>query len=76
MLMHKVGEMQLAEFETLVRDSLSDPEPLVRETAAWALAQIAPEDLNPTLEAHRDDPSRQVREIISELLSITPKTSY
>lgn len=76
MLMHKVGELQLKEFEPLIRESLGDPEPLVRETAIWALAQIEPDDLNRTLSAHSEDSSQQVRQIIAQLLGSEPKPSF
>ena len=76
MLMHKVGELKLSEFEPLVRESLNDPEPLVRETAIWALAQLEPEDLNRTLHAHSSDVNPQVRTIVAELLGIEAQPSY
>ena len=76
MLMQKVGELKLGEFEPLVRESLADPEPLVRETAIWALAQTHPDDLNRTLKAHGEDPNRQVRLIIAQLLSSDPSPSH
>jgi HEAT repeat protein len=76
MLMHKVGELKLSEFEPLVRESLNDPEPLVRETAIWALAQLEPEDLNRTLHAHSSDVNPQVRTIVAQLLGIEAQPSY
>jgi HEAT repeat protein len=60
----------------LVRESLNDPEPLVRETAIWALAQLEPEDLNRTLHAHSSDVNPQVRTIVAELLGIEAQPSY
>lgn len=68
-LMHKVGELELAGFENLVRENLTDPEPLVRETALWALSRIAPADLEQVLRTHRDDASPQVQDLAEALLT-------
>lgn len=68
-LLHKVGELKLVEFEDVVRSSLNDQEALVRETAIWALAQLEPEDLPRTLAAHADDQSPSIRSIVTELLA-------
>ena len=67
-LLHKIGELKLAEFESVIRGSLNDQDALVRETALWALAQLAPTDLAKTLVAHSDDPSENIRAIAAELL--------
>lgn len=68
-LLHKIGELQLSEFDDLVRSSLNDQEALVRETALWALAQLNPADLSKTLSAHADDQSINIRKIVAELLT-------
>tara|TARA_R110002072_G_scaffold103600_3_gene227302 strand:+ start:24606 stop:27374 length:2769 start_codon:yes stop_codon:yes gene_type:complete len=74
-LLHKIGELQLTEFEDLIRSSLNDQESLVRETALWALAQLNPPDLPKTLSAHADDESTNIRSIVAELLASTAKTA-
>lgn len=68
-LLHKIGELKLSEFEDLVRGSLNDQEALVRETGLWALAQLNPDDLPKTLSAHADDQSSNIRSIVAELLA-------
>lgn len=68
-LLHKIGEQKLVEFEDLVRSSLNDQEALVRETGLWALAQLNPDDLPKTLSAHADDQSSNIRSIVAELLA-------
>ncbi len=68
-LMHKVGQLRLEEFEPLIRSALTDKEPLVRETALWALSQIDPEDLRQTLKNHERDDNPQIRELANRLLA-------
>jgi AAA family ATP:ADP antiporter len=68
-LLHKIGELKLTQFEDTLRGSLNDQEALVRETALWALAQLEPEDLSRTLAAHADDESPNIRTIVAELLT-------
>jgi AAA family ATP:ADP antiporter len=68
-LLHKIGDLKLVDFEDLVRSSLNDQEALVRETGLWALAQLNPADLPKTLSAHADDQSSNIRSIVAELLA-------
>ena len=48
---------------------ITHSEPVVRETALWALAQLSPADTKRTLTAHADDSSDDVRRVVAELLS-------
>ena len=68
-LLHKIGEQKLQEFEYLVRSSLNDQEALVRETGLWALARLNPADLPKTLSAHANDQSSNIRSVVAELLA-------
>ena len=68
-LLHKIGEQKLQEFEYLVRSSLNDQEALVRETGLWALARLNPADLPKTLSAHANDQSSNIRSVVADLLA-------
>ncbi|MEX1236817.1 MAG: HEAT repeat domain-containing protein, partial [Pseudomonadales bacterium] len=52
----------------IVRRSLGNPEPIIRETAAWALAQLHPPDLRRMLVAQADDPDPFVSQVVHDLL--------
>ena len=50
---------------------MSDPEPIVRETALWTLAQLETEGLRKTLSTYVDDQAENVRDVARHLLSRT-----
>ncbi len=73
-LLYLIGQGAEAQHVETVRRAMDDPEPIVRETAIWALAQIGPSDLRPTLSARQDDKNRAVREVVAGLLDALPSS--
>ena len=61
------GEAAAAAVDVLGR-RLSDPEPVVRASAAWALGRIGTSEAVALLEAHRDHPDPATRQSIEEAL--------
>jgi epoxyqueuosine reductase len=49
-------------------DRLSDPDPVIRTAAAWALGRIATESAHAALESHRDDSDPAVRAAVTGAL--------
>jgi AAA family ATP:ADP antiporter len=68
-LLYLIGTNKLEKHIGVVQSSLTHSEPVVRETALWALAQLSPPDIKRTLTAHADDSSNDVRRVVDELLS-------
>jgi hypothetical protein len=58
----------------VVQKSLRSPEPIIRETASWALAQLQPNDLRRILVGQADDPDPFVSDVVQELLAGLPET--
>ena len=67
-LLHLIGSGRWGQHEDIVVQALDDSEPIVRETASWALAQLSPTDLRASLSARLDDPDPSVRSVVSDLL--------
>lgn len=67
-LLHQIGADANQGHLERVRSVLDDPEPIVRETALWALARLQPPALRRTLTAHADDKSANVSQIVQFLL--------
>lgn len=67
-LLHLVGKNGSTRHDEVVRRALDDPEPIVRETAGWALACLSPPDIRAVLSSHLDDSDKGVRSVVSELL--------
>ncbi|MFP4390285.1 MAG: HEAT repeat domain-containing protein, partial [Desulfococcaceae bacterium] len=55
-----VGQIGIREFHDAVVNCLADGDPVVRETAVWALGRLNPDDLVQRLNPMRRDPSRRV----------------
>lgn len=55
-----VGQIGIREFHDAVVNCLSDADPVVRETAVWALGRLNPDDLVQRLNPLRRDPDRRV----------------
>jgi HEAT repeat protein len=55
-----VGQIGIREFHDAVVNCLADADPVVRETAVWALGRLNPDDLVQRLNPMRRDPSRRV----------------
>lgn len=68
-LLYFIGTNKIEKHIGAVQSSLTHSEPVVRETALWALAQLSPADTKRTLTAHADDSSDDVRRVVAELLS-------
>ncbi len=68
-LLQHIGKHKLGQHEELVRSCLKDPEPLVRETALWALSELGPDDIRRTLRGFTADASKEVQHIVSALLA-------
>ena len=66
--LREVGSRRLVALEDAVGEALRDPAPLVRETAVWALAQLAPRDLQRQLSDCIEDPVPQVAALAQALL--------
>ncbi len=64
-----IGQHAATEHLAIVERSLEHAEPIVRETAGWALAQLNPPDLRQQLQRRADDPNAPVREVIQALLA-------
>ena len=71
-LLHQIGKQKNTSHLKYVNDELQNEEPIIRETAYWALAQLAPRDLRQTLMANKDDPSPMVALAVNELISRLP----
>jgi HEAT repeat protein len=67
-LLFLIGQERSQEHQAVVEGALKDPEPIIRETATWALARLNPDDLRRTLMAQADDPDEGVSEVVRELL--------
>lgn len=62
----KIGTM---EFYDVVVQSLGDSDPLIRETAVWAIGRISPVDLVNQIQVYSDDPSTQVAAVARSVIS-------
>ncbi|MCB1692847.1 MAG: HEAT repeat domain-containing protein [Pseudomonadales bacterium] len=71
-LLHLIGQRRTTEHLPVVEQALEDPEPIVRETANWALAQLQPPELKRMLTARADDPDDSVRHVVRGLLAMLP----
>lgn len=68
-LLHLIGERITRDHLPQVEQSMNDPEPVVRETAAWALARLGPPDLRKRLLGHVDDRDPGVRAVAEAMLA-------
>ncbi|MDZ7685250.1 MAG: HEAT repeat domain-containing protein [Gammaproteobacteria bacterium] len=68
-LLYLIGESESIEHLETVKRSLHHSEPIVRETASWALARLDPPDVERLLRPRQDDPDANVRAVASELLT-------
>jgi ATP:ADP antiporter, AAA family len=68
-LLYLIGGMGFKAHLAVVENCLKDPEPIIRETASWTLAQLEPADLKRVLTAQADDPDRAVSRVVRELLA-------
>jgi AAA family ATP:ADP antiporter len=73
-LLYLIGEQLNQEHLEVVQRSLESSEPIVRETASWALARLNPPDLRRTLLTLADDHDTGVSTVVSELLEALPAT--
>ena len=71
-LLWLIGQDRSAEHIDVVRQSLNHVEPIVRETASWAIAQLEPQDLRRVLLSKADDPDPFVVDVVRELLEDLP----
>lgn len=67
-LLYLIGESRSIEHLETVKRSLHHGEPIVRETASWALVRLDAPDVRHLLQPRQDDPDASVRAIASELL--------
>jgi HEAT repeat protein len=65
--LYAAAELSHVELVDSVGRILSDPSPLVRETAIWALATLAPETAHQYIKDFQHDPSLQVRRVVEHL---------
>lgn len=70
-LLYLIGQHRYTTHIGAAETALGNSEPIVRETAGWALAQLQPADLWRTLQAHADDPDPSVRDVVNQLLTAT-----
>ena len=68
-LAHQIGIDRNQAHLGAIESALDDPEPIVRETALWTLAQLAPGGWRKRLTAHADDRSDNVRDIVRQLIT-------
>ena len=68
-LLHQIGKSRSANHLHNVKQGLADEEPIVRETAIWALAQLEPNGLEEILKQHLRDPNPAVAAVATELLA-------
>lgn len=74
-LLHLIGASKGEHHLEVVQKSLKNQEPIIRETASWALFQLSPPDLRRTLQSQVDDPDPSVSKIVRELLlAVEPAT--
>lgn len=71
-LLYQIGSDLNQNHADAVAAAVRDPEPIVRETALWALAQLGADGLRKTLSAYVDDQSENVRDVARHLLSQAP----
>ncbi len=62
------GRERLAALESSMRSAFADEEAVVRESALWALGELAPEDLGKLARFMINDGSSQVRQLAGRLL--------
>lgn len=65
--LYAVARLSRGEMVDLVVSALSDPASAIRETAAWALAALSPEEYQARLGALREDPSASVQTIVEAI---------
>ncbi len=68
-MLYQIGLDGASDHMDKVRECLNDKEATIRETSVWALAQLNPPDLRRTLQAHRDDKTRNVAEMVNSLIA-------
>lgn len=68
-LLYLIGKDCHTDHLETVQNAIDNPEPIIRETASWALAQLNPPDLRRTLMKRAADENDAVREIVGELLA-------
>jgi AAA family ATP:ADP antiporter len=71
-LLHQIGKGGNSSYLAFVIEELNNEEPIVRETAVWALAQLNPKDTHQILTTKMQDPSPAVAAIVAELISALP----
>lgn len=67
-VLYQIGQDRNNIHQDTVSGCLDDPEPVIRETAIWALWRLEPPDLQRSLRAHLDDPSPQVAATVGQLI--------
>jgi len=67
-LLYHMGEAAVPEYLPSLQASLQDKEPVIRETALWALSKLDPEDLDRTLYSFQSDPSPLVSDVVNNLI--------
>ncbi len=68
-LLYLIGQMGKQAHRHVVESCLEDREPIVRETALWALTQLQPPGIRQILDEHIDDDDNDVRNIVEQLIS-------
>ncbi len=71
-LLYLVGKIEATDHIDTAVSCLTDDEPIIRETAIWAMAQLNPPNLRRTLVAHSGDENTSVKDTVLELLSVLP----
>ena len=71
-LLHQIGKLGNRDHLDYVTQEIGNDEPIVRETAIWALAQLKPKGLEQTLNANKNDASPAVAAVVAELLNTLP----
>jgi AAA family ATP:ADP antiporter len=72
-LLYQIGREAVGRHTDLVKSALSDPEPVIRETAIWALSRMPPPGLRGTLAPYLHDFIDYVASAASEVIRDLPQ---
>lgn len=67
-VLYQIGQDRNQVHLNKVIELMNDPEPVIRETAIWALSRLNPPELQRTLRARLDDPDPQVAATVRQLV--------
>ncbi len=71
-ILHQIGVNKAESHIDQVTASLTDREPIIRETAVWSLSQLNPDDLRRLIAGFRGDANRRVQTIAREIFAELP----